>query len=205
MLLPSWCLQRLALIAFDHGDAVRVAALLRQLRSLDATSSAMHHIRLGHLMTTAILATLLGEAEAAARLLGAAAVEFFDVAVALPNGAYYVRMERTARERLGDDAYLAAWTAGRRTSRAVLNGEMDRLLAMAGQAPAASVADPAHLTPREREVLDLLVAGRSNQEIADALFIGHRTASTHVTNILAKLGVENRAAAVAYAFQHGLT
>ena len=48
------------------------------------------------------------------------------------------------------------------------------------------------LTPREREVLALLADGRSDQEIADALFISAKTASVHVTNIKAKLGVDTR-------------
>ena len=60
------------------------------------------------------------------------------------------------------------------------------------------------LTTREREVLRLLIEGRSNREIAESLFISHRTATTHVAHILAKFGVETRASAVAYAFQHDL-
>jgi DNA-binding CsgD family transcriptional regulator len=51
----------------------------------------------------------------------------------------------------------------------------------------------------------LLIDGRSNRDIAEMLFISHRTATTHVTHILAKFGVETRAAAVTYAFQHDLT
>jgi DNA-binding CsgD family transcriptional regulator len=54
------------------------------------------------------------------------------------------------------------------------------------------------------EVLRPLAAGRSSREIAGALFIGHRTATTHVGNILGKLGVETRAAAVARAYRAGL-
>jgi DNA-binding CsgD family transcriptional regulator len=50
----------------------------------------------------------------------------------------------------------------------------------------------------------LLVDGRSNREIAEILFISPRTATTHVTHILAKFGVETRAKAVTYAFQHNL-
>lgn len=65
-------------------------------------------------------------------------------------------------------------------------------------------AAPSALSPREREVLRLLVDGHSSREIADALFISPRTASTHVSNILAKLGVTNRTAAVAHALRHGL-
>ena len=56
---------------------------------------------------------------------------------------------------------------------------------------------------REREVLGLVVAGRSDQEIAAALSVSRRTASTHVGNILGKLGLPSRAAA-AYAARHGL-
>jgi DNA-binding CsgD family transcriptional regulator len=58
---------------------------------------------------------------------------------------------------------------------------------------------PAGLTPREVEVLRLLVAGRSNRQIAEALFISGKTVSVHVTNILAKLGVHSRLEAAARA------
>jgi DNA-binding NarL/FixJ family response regulator len=51
------------------------------------------------------------------------------------------------------------------------------------------------LTPREREVLDLLATGATNKTIAGALFISQKTVSVHVSNLLAKLGVENRGAA----------
>jgi DNA-binding CsgD family transcriptional regulator len=60
------------------------------------------------------------------------------------------------------------------------------------------------LTPREREVLDLLATGATNHAIADALFITQKTASIHVGNILLKLGVSNRgqAAAIATSIRH---
>jgi DNA-binding NarL/FixJ family response regulator len=71
---------------------------------------------------------------------------------------------------------------------------------------AAAVADPAEagLTRRELEVLRLLAAGHANREIADALFLSHRTVTTHVGHIFAKLGVDSRTAAAAYALRHGL-
>lgn len=60
------------------------------------------------------------------------------------------------------------------------------------------------LTAREREVLMLIAKGKSNKEIADELFITLKTVKTHVSNILAKLQVEDRTQAAIYAFQHHL-
>ena len=62
----------------------------------------------------------------------------------------------------------------------------------------------AGLTSREREVLRVLAAGRSNREIAAALFIAPKTASVHVSNIMAKLGAASRTEAAAIALQAGL-
>jgi DNA-binding CsgD family transcriptional regulator/tetratricopeptide (TPR) repeat protein len=61
------------------------------------------------------------------------------------------------------------------------------------------------LTEREREILVLLAAGRSNPQIAGALFISPKTASVHVSNILAKLGVGSRVEAAAVAHRLGVT
>jgi len=60
------------------------------------------------------------------------------------------------------------------------------------------------LTNREREVLGLIAKGRSNQEIADELFITLKTVKTHVSNILAKLQVEDRTQAAIYAIKNHL-
>lgn len=60
------------------------------------------------------------------------------------------------------------------------------------------------LTEREMEVLKLIAQGKSNQEVADELFIGIKTVKFHVTNILAKLGVEDRTQAAIYAHKNGL-
>jgi LuxR family maltose regulon positive regulatory protein len=67
--------------------------------------------------------------------------------------------------------------------------------------PVEQVSD---LSSRELEVLRLLAAGRSNQQIADELVISLNTANRHVSNIYAKTGVANRAEAVGYAHRQGL-
>lgn len=60
------------------------------------------------------------------------------------------------------------------------------------------------LTAREMEILLLMTQGKTNQEIADELFIALKTAKVHVSNILSKLGVQDRTQAVIYAFKHSL-
>jgi DNA-binding CsgD family transcriptional regulator/tetratricopeptide (TPR) repeat protein len=74
-----------------------------------------------------------------------------------------------------------------------------------GPAQTPGAASPAGLTSRELEVLRLVAAGRSNRDIAADLFISPKTASVHVSNILAKLGVTSRGEAAAAAYRLGLS
>jgi DNA-binding NarL/FixJ family response regulator len=60
------------------------------------------------------------------------------------------------------------------------------------------------LTQREREVLRLVAAGKTNREIASALVISEHTVARHLQNMFLKLGLSSRAAATAYAYEHGL-
>ena len=71
-------------------------------------------------------------------------------------------------------------------------------------APATRTAAGLDLTPRERQVLALMVAGRTNREIGEGLFISPKTAGVHVGNILAKLGSTGRVEAVTIALREGL-
>ena len=63
---------------------------------------------------------------------------------------------------------------------------------------------PAPLTGRELEVLRLVATGKTNRAIASDLFLSDKTVARHVSNILGKLGLPSRAAATAYAYEHGL-
>lgn len=79
--------------------------------------------------------------------------------------------------------------------------DLARLDAVAGNAPTA----PDHgLTPRELEVIRLLASGATNKSIARQLGVSERTVDRHVSNIFTKLGVSSRAAATAFAYEHGL-
>jgi DNA-binding CsgD family transcriptional regulator len=144
------------------------------------------------------------------RLLGAVAAARQATSIGRVSHTMLVdRIEADARARLGEAAFGEAFAAGRALPFAA--AEADALaLAAAVEAtdrtaqPAATQADRFGLSPREREVLCLLAAGKTDREIAEALYISRPTASDHARNIYAKLGVNSRVAAVAIAVHDGL-
>lgn len=73
---------------------------------------------------------------------------------------------------------------------------------MAAGNPIPDVVDD--LTPRELDVLTLIAKGRSNSEIAGELFISGVTVKSHIGRIFVKLGLRDRAAAIVYAYEHGI-
>jgi ATP/maltotriose-dependent transcriptional regulator MalT len=84
-------------------------------------------------------------------------------------------------------------------------GVRQRLEQLPKKSPVKSTQPlPAGLTTREVEVLRLIVAGKSNRQIAEALVLSQRTVANHLAHILNKTGTDNRAAATAFAIRHGL-
>jgi DNA-binding NarL/FixJ family response regulator len=114
--------------------------------------------------------------------------------------------EAGRRDEATEQWHQAAQTADRLAARP-LRRALDDLARRARIGVAEAHGDGevlASLTSREREVLRLIAAGRSNREIASVLFIAPKTASVHVSNILGKLGAASRTEAAAIAHREGL-
>lgn len=119
----------------------------------------------------------------------------------LRAGASGFLLKRASPERLIDAIETIAG------GNALLDPSVTRRLiaAFAAQpAPGRHTELPEDLTERERDVLRLVAAGRSNTELAAELFIAESTVKTHIKHILAKLGVRDRAQAVVAAYESGL-
>ncbi|MGH2531141.1 MAG: LuxR C-terminal-related transcriptional regulator [Thermomicrobiales bacterium] len=158
-----------------------------------------------NLVGCAWLAGIDGEAMRAARLLGAAAAisETLGLPFDPPWAATYDDVSCTVQQTLGEATFVAARAAGAALSR---DDAMAEALAAASPALATPQSGEAAggLTPRELDVLRLIVEGHANKEIAAILGIMPRTVSKHVETIFAKLEVPSRTAAATYATRHGL-
>jgi DNA-binding NarL/FixJ family response regulator len=108
-----------------------------------------------------------------------------------------------ACEALGDVDAMALETEAARELFTELGAAPD-LTRLAARVPNGTRVSAHGLTGREREVLRLVAAGRSNREIAEALVISEHTVARHLQNIFAKLGVSSRTAASAFAHEHDL-
>jgi DNA-binding NarL/FixJ family response regulator len=147
---------------------------------------ATRQIRAGHPRTQVVVLTTYSDDES---IIGA-----------LRAGALGYLTKDATRAEIGRAVLAAA------AGQAVLDPEVQqRLLSAAVRAPAVAPAGSpdTDLTPRESDVLRLIAAGKSNREIARALFVSEATVKTHINRIFAKTGSRDRGQATRYAFTHG--
>ncbi len=193
--------------AVDRGD--RPAAAARYAEGIAAGDWVSSREGLVNVLAgVARLALATGSPLAATRLLAAAAArgEIVGHQVRPSERARRERAAAAAQAALGAAGFDAAWAAGRSLSDEQAAAAAAEVVAAVGSPTAVrGAADNARrLTRRELEVLRLLAGGRSDREIAGALFISPKTVGAHITSVLGKLGVSSRAAAVAYAHRHAL-
>jgi non-specific serine/threonine protein kinase len=189
-----------------QGDRTLAARLFAE-SVVTAHKIGTRRLVLGAVAGLAGVALDLQQPQRAARLL--AAVELERESSGAGRIAHRPQTERITTEvraRLGEPAFAAAWSEGRSMP---FDDAMADALAVASSVEEQSSTvrhdvGNVGLTPRELDVLRLLVEGRSDREIGEALFIGTRTVQTHVANLFAKLEVNARAEAAAVAVRRGL-
>jgi DNA-binding NarL/FixJ family response regulator len=180
----------------EHGEAAveAVAAKNPQVVLMDLNMprcdgvEATRRIRASHPQTQVVVLTTYSDDDS--------------IIAALQAGALGYLTKDATRAEIGRAVLAAA------AGQAVLDPAVQqRLLSAAARAPAAAPAGSApaddDLTPREAEVLRLIAAGKSNREIARALFVSEATVKTHVNRIFAKTGSRDRGQAVHYAYTRG--
>lgn len=139
-----------------------------------------------------------GDPVRAARLLGAARAFIAEVGLALtePELSSFAMLQERLTRLLPETDLIDDMARGSAMSMEELGEEIERIV-LPEPGPGEMPNAPSLLTPRETEVARLLVEGKTNPEIAAQLFISERTVQSHVANIMAKLGVNSRTAAVA--------
>jgi non-specific serine/threonine protein kinase len=139
-----------------------------------------------------------------ARMWGAAGMLEQEMGLVLPPEEHELvhQMIAPIRSKLGDDTFAAALTAGAALALDVAIAEALIFVPWSGSNRLDEHGErtsQSGLTSRELEVLDLLALRRTDQEIADTLFISRRTVNSHVAHILAKLNATTRRDAVTQA------
>jgi DNA-binding NarL/FixJ family response regulator len=152
------------------------------------------------LEAAAAIAATRGDPGTAAQLLGAAAAVRGRIAAppAPEEETLRVATAGQARGALGDDAAESAERAGRGLAAASAVALARGVLSGRGAAPGPVPAPVDALTPREREVAQLVRRGRTNRQIGRQLGIAEKTAEVHVHNIIRKLGASSRAEVAAW-------
>jgi DNA-binding NarL/FixJ family response regulator len=178
--------------AREAADALRALADDAGTPPLDALACAAA----GH------VALASGDPAGAAEQLAQAAAEFDGLA--LPYEAARARVGRGRALLALDDGAAAEPELERAATALERLGATADLAEITRLRHGRDAALPAGLTPREAEVLRLVAAGKTNRDIAVTLVISEHTVSRHLQNMFAKIGVSSRAAATAFAFEHGL-
>lgn len=178
----------LGLAELGWGDPERAAVLFEELLRL--ASKLRDKVDLAYcFLGLAAAAGLRGQPERAARLWGAAEVLREEIGLPLsPLGRAHYDYERylgIARSRLDEEAWTSAWAEGEAMTR-----EEAIEYALGSEQPGKK--PPHNLSRRELEVAELLARGLTNRQISAELVISRRTADTHVSNILRKLGISRR-------------
>jgi DNA-binding CsgD family transcriptional regulator len=207
----SWwignALVALAVVTCIAGDYPRAVSLYHEFFAWSGQDDRSFEPVLA-LAGLAFATNQLGEPQRAVRLLGtiSKACETFNAVLLMPERDLYTRTVDATRQQLGEVAYNAAFASGRgRTIHEIVTEEFVINAAVGEPQHTTAVASrPSILTARELDVLRLIADGKPDREIAETLFISPRTVTSHVTNILNKLGVNSRSAAAAYAVRHDL-
>ena len=188
----------------NHEDAARF-----YIAALDGYSSIHDELAQADVIGSIACMGMEHDPATATRLLGAV-LGVHERHGSQPTGAIAERMadaRKRLRKQVGAEIFDRDLSLGRAATLA--EAQVDALTlarqSLAHPAPATSGKRLAGgLTPRELDVLRLIASGKTDRQIADALFITPKTANHHVTRILAKLECRNRAAATALALQQGL-
>lgn len=192
----------MASVALHGGDLVEANRCIR-LAWPDVAEWRNVQVLVGALTTKGEILLEQGNDEAAAQLFGASdrLIEEYGRVLAEIEITEIAKL----RERLADALGLDQLEQAMQTGRAMTMDELTAVieLPIATSAPAVQES-PSLLTPRETEVVRLLVDGKTNPEIAAELFISERTVQSHVANVMAKLGVNSRTAVAARAVREGM-
>ncbi|MCD6033554.1 MAG: transcriptional regulator, LuxR family [Thermomicrobiales bacterium] len=186
-------------LARDQGDYARALALYREALELGRSHPGTRFVT--EVIEAVGIVAAAGQAERATRVLSASKAQRDRLGLRYRVREDQVALEHAvaaARADLGEAAFATAWAAGRALTPAQAIAEaLDPLV------PPPNTHGIS-LTPREDDILRLLVAGQTDPAIAAALFISVRTVEHHVARIFAKLGVHTRTAAATAALANGL-
>jgi non-specific serine/threonine protein kinase len=197
----------LSFVDLRRGDLAGAMALQRRALSMRVDLEDQRGIA-SSIGGVAIIATAARDYARAMHLFGAADElrHTLGIMLAHPESDMYEAAIEQIRQSSESDAFETRRQAGRSMTRDDILAMCDLILTPEAMPltdlPASEGIE--RLTAREREELRLIASGKSDKDIAEALFISPRTAMRHVANVFAKLGVHSRVAASTYARQYGL-